>query len=220
MMELVAWDFNGTILADSQACTDAGNYIIKSFGGTPVPRKRYAATFDFPTTDFYRAQGCDMEALLAPESAYVQMFHGVYEARAAKCRTRRGAREVLGWLRDKDIDSVILSNHMQGAIRTQLQRLGIEGYFAEVLANTDLEATHTGKNKIDRMADYLSRTHHDPAGAAIVGDSPEDIGIGKALGMRTIAVADGYFSTPRLRASGPDYLVENLGELVGILECI
>jgi len=216
MVNLVTFDWNGTLLADTQACMDAGNHVIETFGGTPVPRKRYTEIFDFPSIDFYYAQGCDREVLLIPESARV--FHDFYEQRASKCRTRRGAREVLSWLNDEAIDSVILSNHMQDAIITQLQRLGIEGYIAEVLANTELRDTQTGKNKIERMVDYLSRTNHDPANAVIVGDSPEDVGIGKTLGMGTIAITDGYFSTPRLRASNPDYIVGNLAEIIRILE--
>ena len=216
MVELVTFDWNGTLLADTQTCMDAGNHVIETFGGTPVPRKRYTEVFDFPAIDFYCAQGCDREVLLAPESPCV--FHDFYEPRASKCRTRRGAREVLGLLNDKDIDSVILSNHIQDAIITQLQRLGIEGYIAEVLANTDLIDSQSGKNKIERMVDYLSRTNHDPANAVIVGDSPEDIGIGKTLGMGTIAITDGYFSTSRLRASNPDYIISNLTDIIHILE--
>ena len=216
MVELVAFDWNGTLLADTQACMDAGNHVIETFGGEPLPRKRYTEVFDFPAVDFYCAQGADREALLAPGSPRV--FHDFYEPRASKCRTRRGAREVLSWLNDNAIDSVILSNHMQDAIITQLQRLGIDGYIAEVLANTELIDSQSGKNKIERMVDYLSRANHDPADAAIVGDSPEDIEIGKTLGMATIAITDGYFSTPRLRASNPDYLVSNLAKIVHILE--
>ena len=216
MVKLVTFDWNGTLLADTQACMDAGNHVIETFGGTPVPRKRYTEIFDFPAVDFYCAQGADREALLAPESPRV--FHDFYEPRASKCRTRRGAREVLGWLNDKAIDSVVLSNHIQDAIITQLQRLGIEDYIAEVLANTELRDTQVGKNKIEKMIDYLSRTNHDPANAVIVGDSLEDVEIGKTLGMGTIAITDGYFSTSRLRASSPDHIIGNLAEMIHILE--
>ncbi|MBS3050704.1 MAG: hypothetical protein J4400_00960 [Candidatus Aenigmarchaeota archaeon] len=53
MIRLVAWDWNGTLLADTQACMDAGNHVIRAYGGVPLPRGRYAAEFDFPSVEFY-----------------------------------------------------------------------------------------------------------------------------------------------------------------------
>ena len=116
-------------------------------------------------------------------------------------------REVLAWLRERSVPSAILSNHMTEAIAAQLERLDLTKYFGQILANTELGATVSGNNKIERMRDYLAGTQFDPSGTIIVGDSPEDIEIGKTLGMRTVAIGDGYFSTPRLRASKPDYLI-------------
>ena len=213
MIQLVTWDWNGTLLADTQACMDAGNHVIRSYGGTPVPRGIYAATFDFPSIEFYRRQGCDMQAL---ESGVQETFHTFYEERASKCRTRQGTRYVLKWLRERSVRSVILSNHMQNAIAAQLERLDLTEYFEEILANTDLEATVVGNNKMQRMDRYLSRMGIEPQSAFIVGDSTEDIKIGKSLGMRTIAIEDGYFSTKRLREQNPDHVIGRLTEVVGI----
>lgn len=215
MIKLVVWDWNGTLFADTEACIDAGNHIIRTFGGTPLPRKQYVSTFDFPTVEFYCKQGCNREALLLPDSG--EIFHDFYEQRAAKCGTRRGARNVLQHLKDNSIDSIILSNHTQKAIAVQLSRLNLNGYISEVLANTTSSATHVGNNKIGRISLYLSRTRHNHAQAVIVGDSPEDVGIGKKLGMGTIAITDGSFSTPRLRACNPDYIISNLREVIGIV---
>jgi len=216
MIHLVTFDWNGTFLADTQACMDAGNHVIETFGGKPLPRNAYSKVFDFPTLEFYCNQGADREAMIAND--YAGVFHEYYEPRASKCRTRRGGRKILSWLDDKSIDSVILSNHIKGAIIKQLQRLSIEEYFAEVLANEDIRSTASGKNKVQRICDYLSKNNYDPSQAVIVGDSPEDVGIGKELGMGTIAITDGYFSTPRLRASNPDYVIGNLAEMIHILE--
>ena len=218
MIQLVTWDWNGTLLADTQACMDAGNHVIRTYGGTPLPRRTYAATFDFPTTDFYCKQGCDREALLGSDSR--EVFHEFYERRASKCRTRQGARYVLEWLRESSVRSVILSNHMQHAIAVQLERLGLTEYFEDVLANTDLEATVVGNNKMQRIGRYLSIMDIEPQLAFIVGDSTKDIKIGKSLGMRTIAIRDGYFSTRRLREQNPDHLIGRLAEAVEIFDSI
>jgi len=216
MIKLAIFDWNGTLLADTQACIDAGNEEIEAFGGKPLPRKEYIDTFDFPVVDFMVAQGCDREELLKPEVA--EVFHTFYEPRALKCRTRRGAREILQWLKSNSIDSVILSNHIESAIEVQLERLGLVEYFKEILGNKRYTDTHTGNNKVQRMVNFLERTGYSSEQAIIVGDSPEDIGVGKRFGMKTVGITDGYFSTPRLRASNPDHLITSIYQVRDIVE--
>ncbi|HLC77118.1 MAG TPA: HAD hydrolase-like protein [archaeon] len=194
-----------------EACMDAGNHVIKTYGGTPLPRRRYSEVFDFPTVDFYCGQGCDRETL---EAGVQETFHNFYENRAARCHTREGARHVLQYLKGQSTRSIILSNHIQEAILTQLERLDLTDYFDEVLANTERGATVVGNNKMQRMANYLEANRIQPASAVIVGDSTEDIRIGKTLGMRTIALNGSYFSTRRLREQNPDHLISTLNDVI------
>ncbi|MBI2579304.1 MAG: HAD family hydrolase [Candidatus Aenigmarchaeota archaeon] len=215
MLQLVVWDWNGTLIADTQACMDAGNHVIRTYGGTPLPRKTYAATFDFPTIDFYCRQGCDRESL---ESGYREAFYGFYAKRASRCRTRQGARKALAWLRERSIPSVILSNHLEGDISSHLDRLSLTEYFGRILANTEIGVSASGNNKIYMMRKHLTDTSYNPSETVIVGDSPEDIAIGRELHMRTVAVEDGYFSTPRLRASKPDHIIGSLRKSTEIFE--
>ena len=215
MLQLFVWDWNGTLFADTQAIVDAGNHIIREYGGQPLSRRQYVARFGFPVIDFLCNQGCDREALLNP--GWIGMFHEFYEQRASRCHTRKGAREVLYQLKDQSVDSIILSNHVQEAITNQLLRLKLFECFGEVLANTELGATQSAIDKAKIMKDYFSCKKYAPADSFIASDSPEDIATGKTLGMRTIAITDGYYSTPRLRASSPDYLIGSLKEVTEIM---
>jgi len=52
----------------------------------------------------------------------------------------------------------------------------------------------------------------------IVGDSLEEIEIGKNLGIKTVAITNGYVSTARLKAAKPDFLINTLTELIDIVE--
>ncbi len=215
MIKLVIFDWNGTLLADSAGCIAAGNAVIEKFGGTPLSLEAYKEQFDFPSLDFYERQGADREAMIS--GGYADVFYSNYEENAAKSRTRKGARETLAWLSLHSIDAVILSNHMKDAIENQLRRLSLEGYFSAVLGNVEIAATASGNNKIRRLREYLSLHGYDPLQAMVIGDSPEDIAIGKELGMRTVGIKDGYFSTPRLLAAGPDEMIGSLSEAIGIV---
>ncbi len=215
-IKLVTWDWNGTVLADTKALIDAANHIIKRCRGSHVSRTQYIRNFHFPTIEFYATLGCDRQMLSDPKTT--ELFHEFYERKAVYCRTRRGAREVLAWLKRNSIDSIILSNHMKEAIEDQIKRLKLECCFKEILANTDYSATQSGNNKIRRLEDYFKAYNINPSSSLIVGDSPEDINIGKKLGMITVAIEDGYFHTPRLREAQPVHIIKNLSRLIQIIK--
>lgn len=218
VLKSAAWDWNGVLIADTCACLDADNHVLETFGGTPVNIKQYRETIIIPAIDFYAQHGCDRDELLANSEKLGEVFHSFYEPRAARCRTRRGAREALKFLKANFIDSVILSNHTVEGIEFQLNRLNIADYFAKILANSELDSSMKERNKLEKLARYLSAKGYKGSEALIIGDSPEEIEIGKKLGLTTIAITDGYYSTPRLRAAKPDYLINNLAEIKQIVE--
>jgi len=53
-----------------------------------------------------------------------------------------------------------------------------------------------------------------------VGDTPEDLEMAKAVGMRAIAVLGPFPTEKRLRAAKPEFLLKNLEELPGLLKRI
>ena len=216
MIDLMVSDWNGTILADTQLAVRSTNHEILAFGGQPLSRKKLINGIYFPINDFLIEQGCDPEALKDPKSA--EIFHEFYNAGSSKCRTRSGVRKVLKYNSAHSIESLILSNHLKPEIETQLERLQLVEYFKTVLAHEKATDTSQGNNKVHRFAHYLEETRQDPKNALIIGDAPEDIGIGKEFGMVTVALTDGYYPTSKLRASNPDYLISNVGKLVDILE--
>jgi len=53
-----------------------------------------------------------------------------------------------------------------------------------------------------------------------VGDTPEDLEMARAVGVRAIAVLGPFPTEKRLRAAKPEFLLERLGDLPGLLEKI
>ena len=216
MIRFVVKDWNGTLLADTQAVVNAGNNVIVKYGGRLVLRAQYTEEFSFPALNYYLAQGCDRGRLT--QDVFVREFYVLYNKFAAACRTRRGTRQLLSWERERSIGSVILSNHECSDIALHLERLGLKDYFDHILGNSTLADSIAGNTKTGRMASYLDEYGIDPTEAVIVGDSPEEVEIGKRFGMKTIAITGGNFSTSRLRATGPDYLINSLHAVVRIID--
>jgi len=220
MIKLLVFDFNGVLLADTQACMAADNHVIKTFGGRPVDLKVYRDTIIIPSVDFYSAHGCNRKELLKNSKKLGEVFHTFYEKRAAKIRGRKYAKGVLKWLYKNNIDSVILSNHTVVGITYQLERLGMKEYIKKLLANTILDSTLKARNKQEKLIDYIKSNKFKKSEVAIIGDSPEEVEMGKNAGIKAIAITGGYYSASRLRNSNPDFLINNLKELIGIIKRI
>ena len=93
--------------------------------------------------------------------------------------------------------------------------LGIGHYFDAVVTAED---TKRHKPDPEPVLLALARLRSDPAEAAFVGDSPFDVGAGKAAGLFSIAVSwGGLHSEERLRAAGADVVVHDRAELLGVL---
>lgn len=220
MIKLVAFDWNGTIFADTNAILHGANEVLKLLGLKPVSLKNFQKHFDVPVTKTYLALGISEKMLKSRTSEITQTFHSSYELRAAKVRTRAFAKQLLGWLSDNHINSIIFSNHIDEPIKKQLKRLKIEKYFSRVLANSHFESALQGRNKQGKLKNYLDDHNLLTSEVLIIGDSIEEVEIGQKLSITTVAVTQGNCSIARLKALKPDYLTHSLKEVTNIIKKI
>ena len=217
MIKLIAFDWNGTLLADTAAVLKAANTVFKSIDGRKITLKVLRETAAIPVSDSYVKLGYDLQMVLDKAETHANIFHPNYEKLASKVRTRRGARELLKYLKKKKIQAVIISNHTKKGVEAQLKRLNIEQYFDCFLANEDLSASIKEKMKERKLFLYMKDKKIKNSECLIVGDSIEEIEVGKSLGIKSAVIKDGNYSTKRLKRAGPDYLIGNLKELINII---
>lgn len=218
MIKLVAFDWNGTILSDMQAVFKANNEVLKTFGVQPTTMKIVRDRFTVPIVDYFETFGISRETLLKNAEKDRAIFHAVYETGAAKTRTRSNARKVLQYLKERNILSIIFSNHVHEKITHHLKRLGIEHYFSTVLANSDILAAYKGKNKEEKLSKFAIDNKLKSSEVLVIGDTTEEVEIAKSLGCISVAITDGNVSTARLKAAKPNYLINNLKEIIPIIE--
>jgi phosphoglycolate phosphatase len=206
-MNRVIFDWNGTLLADSLVCWRATNKTLEMLGKKPVALARYREVWAVPIMKMYQALGCS-EAEMTDE--IVSAWFTCYRKGAAKARLRRGARAALEALGRMGCARVVLSNYVVGEIEGHMTRLGIRNSFDGILAN---ENAHTPmkKGKAGRLDAYLEKA--GKMQGMIVGDTEEEIKIGRAAGLMTVAITHGVCSTARLAAAKPDAMIRSLAEL-------
>lgn len=217
MIKLVVFDWNGTILSDTSDVVFGVNARLKLFSHGPISVKRYQEVFQIPSSKIFESLGIDAQLSEIDIKRHSQVFYDTYEARAIHARTRSGAREVLKFLKEVGVKQILLSNHMVESIVTQCKRLKLTSYFDTILAN-DNSWTVEIKGKKDRLIDYLKSTNFKPNEVLIIGDSIEEIEIGKELGLHTVSISGGFVSTKRLKDAKPDVLIHNLRDLIEIVK--
>jgi phosphoglycolate phosphatase-like HAD superfamily hydrolase len=118
------------------------------------------------------------------------------------------------------VKSIILSNHTVVGINNQLQRLKIGMYFDTVFANEDLNSFVKGTTKKQKFASIVKNSGLKPTEIIIIGDSPEEVELGKSVGVTSIAVTGGHYNRARLVNAHPTFLISNLREVVEIIQKI
>lgn len=218
MIKLVAFDWNGTLLADTLPIYQADAQVCK-FLNLRIPTfKEFTEVFDIPVKNYYIHLGAKEKDLLAKAQAIENIFHNFYEQRIKSVRTRAHTKPLLNYLKEEKINALIFSNHLKEKISEQLLKFKIDKYFDVVLGNTDMTTAFKKRAKNEMLKQYLDNQKIKPSEVLIVGDTIEEIHIARQIGTKVASITHGNCSTKRLKEAKPDYLISNLLEIENILK--
>ncbi len=218
MIKLVAFDWNGTLLSDTALAWQAGNRTFKIYGIKPISLTGFKRTFTIPIKDYWKANGLKKKIDFLKQS---RIYHGFYEKMAEKARTRTGSREVLEWLKTQKTKKVIYSNHLISEITKHLVRLNVSDFFDEILARPDGDHSQLHfRSKDQKLFQYIHQHKIKPQEVITIGDTEEEIEIGKKFGFYTVALTGGWNGTQRLKKHKPDFLIHNMQGLIKIIKSI
>jgi len=121
-----------------------------------------------------------------------------------------GAVAALAGLQQKGYRLGVVSSGSDRRLAREIQSLGLSDTFEVVICNEHIlnkkphpEGLHTALRLLDCAA----------ANSCYVGDSPEDIYMGKTAGVFTVGVRSSYPTSWRLSEAGPDLYLESIADL-------
>ncbi len=219
-IKLIAFDWNGTLLADTIAHGEISSKTLEAFGYGPITLKQFRDTFHVPIYKFYEANGCPKENFEKFAVKQWDFFYKLYEKRVAKVRSRNGVRPALEWLDKNNINAIIYSNHVVTDIERQLKRLGLKKLITKTLARTpaDIHSHLHDRTKEQKLHAFVKIEHYKPKEVISIGDTEEELEIGKKLGFYTVGITGGFNTTARLKKHHPDFLIHNMKDLIGIIK--
>lgn len=206
----VIWDFNGTILDDIDLGIVSVNRMLEERGLPVIPdRAYYREIMRFPIRDYYAELGFDFEKedyyqVLAPE------WVGYYLAGEGSCGLMPGVVETLEAIRQKGLRQLVLSASDLPQLRGQLSRLGVDGYFDEVLGLDNIYAA-------DKTALARAWRERNPQAVPLfIGDTDHDDLAAEAMGADCVLYTGGHQSEKRLSTCGKP-LIKQVTELLTLL---
>jgi phosphoglycolate phosphatase len=194
--KLLIWDWNGTILDDTDLCLAIENELLNERGMRPVTKAWYLDHFTFPIRTYYERMGYTFE-----NETYLDVsgqFMERYYARCPECGLREGVRNVLSEARVRGILQTLLSVTEQSELLVETARANVAGFFSEILGTDDA----LGFSKVDRAKAYMAGAGVDPRDALFVGDTDHDVEAANAVGCPCVLLEGGHQSRRVLRKCG------------------
>ncbi|MBQ3806514.1 MAG: HAD family hydrolase [Kiritimatiellae bacterium] len=204
----ILWDWNGTLLDDTEAALATLNEMIAVRGGQPIGMEFYRDHFAFPVRPFYDKIG--IVARNEDEwNGIAHEYHEVYGRQPKKLNPL--AVTALEMAKEAGCRQSIVSALRQDLLEADMARNGVTKYFERICGSDNLD----GASKLERarvLLRTLSETVPSDTHFVLIGDALHDKEVADALGIDCILCAQGSHAAWRLRAVAPtgDTLVDAL----------
>ena len=204
----VIFDLDGTVVDTVELIVESFRYATRTVLDEALPDEVILAGVGQPLM----AQMVRLSAERAQElyDVYREYNHRRHDE---LIRGYEGVAEVLDGLRAAGRRLGIVTSKSADTTQMAFRAVGLREHFTVVITASD---TTEHKPSPVPLRLCLERFGAQAEGALYVGDSPVDIEAGRAAGMTTAAVAWGVFGREALLAVGPDYWLDEPGELLGL----
>lgn len=207
----ILFDLDGTILDTRPAYLEAARIACQTLEQEQLPDN---LALEIPKRmeqrlPFFDIIKTDTDSFLV---AYRDAFHKVS---ASKTIPMPSAAETLRILASKAKLAVITMRFMPAeAICLELRQFNLDRYFEHVVTALDTSKPKPSPEALVRAVVAMDVQMCD---CVIVGDSTVDVRAGKAAGSKTVALLSGLYSREELTKADPDFIIENISELLSII---
>jgi len=208
-VELMIFDLDGTLIDSKEDIARAANFARRALGLAPVPLEAVVSAIGSGASTLI-ARILGPENLERKEEA-LEAFRSHYREHLLDCTALcPGVKDVLEHYQEKK--KAVLTNKDRGLTLQILEGLGIRDYFGCIEGGDDPNGRKPSPAGLAKIARFFTTV---PEKGVMIGDSPIDIEAGRAAGMRTCGILDGFTRPEHVREARPDVCVSTLKEIIG-----
>lgn len=206
-MQIAVFDFDGTLVDTRSAMKQVMRTLSHEYGIRNVSEDEILRLRDLPIRERMKILGISRFKLpqIARRSLTLLGEH------MQNCRTYDGIIQTLEELRNRGIQTLILSSNRVDNITRCLEHNGVSG-FDHIYSVRQLFGKHRSLKRIMR-AHNASRKD-----IVYIGDELRDIEASRRAGVPVISVTWGYDSRDLLNSGNPDYLAETPRDIAHFVE--
>ena len=197
------FDWDGTVVDSAQLGLIA---YEKSFAdlGVPFDHDAYCAVYSPNWLSVYEGLGLPKEQWQRADELWTQNY-GEQSAELIE-----GAGETVAELKQKGYRLGVVSSGNESRVNREIKELGLGGFFEVVICH---EQIMNRKPHPEGIETALQRLAVAPKQTCYVGDSPEDIQMGKRANVTTVGVRSSYPTSWKLLSAEPDLYLESFADL-------
>ena len=213
MASYIIFDFDGT-LADTNAGIVATFKKTMEILGIPSPTdSEITATIGLPLKKNFLVAVKDISDELGDEC--VRTYRSVFDETAIPTiKAFPGVKETLTSLHERGIRMVIATSRSHRSLKLISDNLGISRYFCDAYCAEDVRNHKPAPDIVNLI---LKNHNITPDDALVVGDTTFDLMMGQAAGCKVCGVTWGNHTEEMLRQANPDYIIQNISDLIGLL---
>jgi HAD superfamily hydrolase (TIGR01549 family) len=199
-LRAILFDWDGTLVDSAEKTFRCYVQVFSGFG-IAFDRARFGETYSPDWHLTYRAVGLGPDRWPLADERWIDCYQ------SSESVLVPGVREALLRIRARRLTQGIVSSGDGSRVRRELVTLGIAAFFEAVVCGGE---TARRKPDPEPLVMALTRLGLEPAQAAYVGDSPEDVQMARAAGVFAVGIPGGFPNHAALRASAPDILAASL----------
>ncbi|CAG8271657.1 hypothetical protein PENNAL_c0052G01101 [Penicillium nalgiovense] len=230
MISLAIFDFDGTLFDTHESISQTIKLTFETLLPTHTPPQskihRLIAS-GAGLADTFKALHPSSEFTPTAENEWIEKYRALYATHGQLLiKAFPGAKDLLTELNSHKIPIAIVSNKGVAAVKTALERNGLEGYVPEDLIIGD--KTPRAKRKpdpasfVDVLIPVLREKYGmdeiDSGRVLVVGDTVADVQFARNIKSRVCWCRYGYGDQRACEELKPDFVVDSLGEVVGIVK--
>jgi HAD superfamily hydrolase (TIGR01509 family) len=207
-LRAVLFDWDGTLVNTAEASYRCYEKLFGSYG-IAFDREAFRRTYSPNWHLTYSALGLAEERWAEADARWLRHY----------CEEEvvliDGAREALLRVRDAGLAAGLVTSGDRVRVSRELTDLGVAELFQALVCAED---TAERKPRPEPLLLALDRMRLAPGHAVYIGDSPEDVQMAQAAGVRAVGIPGAFPNREALAAARPDVLSPSLAEAVaGVL---
>lgn len=192
----ILWDWNGTLLDDTQLCCDIANELILHYDKREITKEEYRSVFQFPISEYYKTIGLPHKGHeFETAGAY---FIQEYDKRKFNTRMHNEVHKTLGKLGMANWDQSVLSAYEQVKLDELVDYHGMSDIISHCLGTDNDFAL----GKIQRGCEFINSHGGSADTWILVGDTLHDVEVAQAMEISCCLVDFGHNSPEVLKSAG------------------